>query len=132
MFDIKLHDDCDKFAQVFSLSVNRGYDSIRFIQSVMTDESLEAVIFSNDKNEKEILSDIENRLNLDSGLTLSNFMMWFMGYTYMYWMLRHNLKPNEVYKILPVEKFIKRFNIYHTESCDFVIKDSIKRYKEKE
>lgn len=119
MFDIKLHDRCDTFAQLFSLSVN-------FVRRLMTDENLEEIIFSDTENEKELLSKLENKIDFKTGGVLSNFTMWFMGYTYMYWILKHDMKPSGVYKILPVEEFLKRFNEYY-----FVVEDAIKRYKER-
>ena len=130
MFDIKLHDSCDMFAQLFSLSVDKRYDSIDFVKNVMTDENLVEIIFSDNENEKELLSKLENEIEFKTGTVLSNLTMWFMGYTYMYWMCKHNIKPSEVYKILPVEEFINRFSIYYSENCDLVIEDAIKRYKE--
>lgn len=130
MFDIKLHDRCDTFAQLFSLSVDNRYDFVNFVRRLMTDENLEEIIFSDTENEKELLSKLENKIDFKTGGVLSNFTMWFMGYTYMYWILKHDMKPSEVYKILPVEEFLKRFNEYYTENCDFVVEDAIKRYKE--
>lgn len=75
MFDIKLHDRCDTFAQLFSLSVDNRYDSVNFVRRLMTDENLEEIIFSDTENEKELLSKLENKIDFKTGGVLSNFTM---------------------------------------------------------
>lgn len=122
MFDIKLHERCNYVAQFFILSVNKGYDSKNFVEEVMQNENLSRVIFESRFNYEG--------LDFKRGKTLSGFMMWFLGYTYAYWVFKYKKKPTEVYNILSFNDFVCKFNEYCNENCEFIIKDAMNNYKE--
>lgn len=53
----------------------------------------------------------------------------FLGYLYAYWILTRGSTREEVYRILPFERFIASFEFYHTQGWDFVIDAAIKTFE---
>ena len=62
------------------------------------------------------------------GETLDQYVLWFAGYLYKWWIMMYHKKPSQVYKILPIETLEERFDFYHTQGWDFIIQDATDMY----
>lgn len=121
---------CNMFGKMFARSRNDGYDSFRFIKEVMNNERLEEIIFMRDDSQNWC----DNRFLYDTikeeigdkfvkGPVLDEYELWFMGYLYKYWINNYFTRRQTVYKLLPPEKFDRRFGFYHTQGWDYIIHD---------
>lgn len=124
---------CDIFADLFVLSVERGLASISFVTELMTNPVYKFWVTTDESqewcDEYFLLQVFENIKPFKKGGVANSFDMWFMGYTYKYWMRTRKMSPKRIFKILPVEWFLARMGKYHTEDYDYVIDDAIKYRK---
>lgn len=133
-FDFTLDEKCDIFGSMFKLlSTEYKFDSALSVRTIMTDKSL-YWLFPNVDNqdwcdERFMLSQIMNRVHFTKGKVAEDYAMWFLGYLYAYWILTRGSTREEVYRILPFERFIASFEFYHTQGWDFVIDDAIKTFE---
>lgn len=122
----------DIFGKMFSRSVDFGYNSCDFVKELMTNPELEDMVFYDERtewcDECFLLRVFENMFTFKKGETLDKYLMWFLGYLYKYWMRSKNMKPKEVYKILPVEEYLKRYAFYHTQGWYYIINDATDEY----
>lgn len=132
-------DQCgDIFGQMFQLQAQKKhYDSIDFIHKVMTSKKLESMLTYDDiwewSDECTLFCWIDNQgLKFKTGRTLDEYVLWFTGYLYKYWIKTRNMNPCEVYKILPIRQFIKQFDFYHTQGWEYIIYDATKQYNERQ
>ena len=72
---------------------------------------------------------IHNVACKSGGTVLDEYLMWMYGYVIKYWQGTRNFPVKEIYKILPLDKFDRLFDFYHTQSWDYIIEDSIRRWK---
>ena len=133
---IDLHYRSTVFGDVFKLSVRDGYDSEKFVKQLMTSKEFVWVLTM--KQGQEWCDDAflyyhltHNYTPFEKGQTLDPYAMWFIGYTYEYWMLTKNKKPSQVYRILPFRQFYGMFPFYHTQDWDFIISDATNQYEER-
>lgn len=111
-------------------------ESKSFIRTIMTDKRFEEIIVNHDEfdwcDETFLCSELVNNFNIQfkQGKALDQYMLWYAGYLYKWWMMLYNKKPCEVYRILPITKLIDNFDFYHTQDWDYVIQDATERYNE--
>ena len=133
-FDFTLDEKCDIFGSMFKLlSTEYKFDSALSVRTIMTDKSL-YWLFPNVDNqdwcdERFMLSQIMNRVYFTKGKVAEDYAMWFLGYLYAYWILTRGSTREEVYRILPFERFIASFEFYHTQGWGFVIDAAIKTFE---
>ena len=133
-FDITLDEKCDIFGCMFKLlSTEHQFDSALAVKTIMTDEKL-YWLFPDIHNqdwcdERFMLSQIMARVHFVKGKVANDYAMWFLGYLYAYRIVIRGSIREEVYKILPFNRFMASFEFYHTQGWDFVIDDAIKTYK---
>ena len=60
---------------------------------------------------------------------VDEYVLWFAGYLYKYWMNTRGTSRRKIYKILPFPRLLATFEFYHTQGWDYVIDDAIKTYK---
>ena len=134
VFDSNLMWKCEIFGTAFKLSsVRYKYDSEHFVKTVMTDKSLDW-LFTNDDCQEWcdgyfLMSVLDYRENFKSGVCADEYLMWWLGYLYKYWMKTRGTSRKEIYKILPFKRFVATFGFYHTQGWDYVIDDAIRTYK---
>ena len=77
------------------------------------------------------MSVLDNLKKFKKGNNVNDYAMWFLGYLYKYWMKTRGVSRQQIYKILPFERYMASFEFYHTQGWDYVIEDAIKTYKDK-
>lgn len=82
-------------------------------------------------NKYRFMRDKEITIPLVKGDTEDDYLMWFTGYLYKYWMTTRNLDRRQVYKILPFDKMIKAFDFYHTQDLEYVVEEATRVYNER-
>ena len=123
---------CWLFGNLFKRSKFLGYGSKSFIEQIMTldlYDDLYNIDWGYDWcDECWLLRQFELIKPFRKGKKfLDDFELWFMGYLYKYWTSTRNVTRQEIYKILPFDKFHRGFAFYHTQDWDFVI-DDVKKY----
>lgn len=123
---------CDIFGKMFQISAAKfHYDSLDFIYQIMTTNNPEYIdmIMVDERtewcDEYFLIAVLRDFCKFKEGSVLDTFVLWFIGYTYKYWMRTRNMKPNEVYTILPVEVFLERFEFYHTQDWEYIVQDAM-------
>lgn len=126
---------CEVFGGVFKLASQRGIDCKKFVKDVMTSSKLNRLFIMDDCQEwcdsYYLYHEIENRIPLVKGDTEDDYLMWFTGYLYKYWMSTRNLDRRQVYKILPFDKMIRAFDFYHTQDWEYVVEEATRVYNER-
>ena len=117
----------------FKLSVRDGYDSKKFVQAIMTRREfvpLLTMLQGQEWCDEHFLYYhlIRNYTPFIKGETVDEYSMWFMGFTYKYWMQSRKKNPREVYEILPFDTFYQMMPFYHTQDWDFVINDALNEH----
>ena len=133
-FDSLLMYKCNVLGTAFSISSSRyNYDSEDFVKKVMTDKSLDWLFSIDDCQEwcdgYFLMSVLDYYLDFKSGKCEDDYAMWWLGYLYKYWKNTRGASRYEIYKILPLKRFMVNFNFYHTQGWDFVIDEAIRDYK---
>lgn len=127
---------CKIFAELFRLSAKKGYDSLDFVKKVMTDKTLDWLFAVDDCqewcDEAFLMSVMERQIDFKKGEILDDYLLWFAGYLYKYWMLKYSLDRRIIYKILPLKRLNASFGFYHTQGWDYVINDAVKVYIHKD
>lgn len=125
----------DRFGKMLQFSASHyKLDSRAFIKTIMTDKRFEDRIIDHDAFEWcdqaflccDIVEDFG--VKFKQGETLDQYVLWFAGYLYKWWIMMYHKKPFQVYKILPIETLEERFDFYHTQGWDFVIQDATDMY----
>lgn len=131
--DTLLHFKCKLFAKVFSKSVKAGLDSNKFVNTVMTSDSLTKLFKSDDCFEwcdaEVLFGTLQKYVEFEKGNVLNEDVMWYAGYLYKFWMLTRKMSRKKIYEILPIEALAKRYPFYHTQDWNFVINDAIENFE---
>ena len=118
-------------AKAFELSVKKGYDSKKFVEDIMLGEDVEYIMVDDEVPDwcdgYFLLSTFEMVHKFKKGRTVDPYKMWFLGYLYRYWMRVKNIGSKEVYSILPFDKYLERFEFYHTQGWNYIIQDATER-----
>lgn len=135
-FDGHLMKVCDIFGVAFKLSSTQyHYDSEHFVRTVMTDKNLDWLFGYDDCQDwcdgYFLMSVLDYHEKFKSGKCADEYLMWWLGYLYKYWMTTRGTPRQEIYKILPFNRFVASFEFYHTQGWDYVIDDAIRTYKTK-
>lgn len=133
-----IEEKSDIFGKMFQISATKfHYSSLDFIHQVMMTENPECIdmIMFDERtewcDEYFLIAVLKDFCEFkEGGESLDPFTLWFIGYTYKYWMRTRNREPRDVFKILPVELFLERFAFYHTQSWEYVIQDAIEQFKQ--
>lgn len=123
------NEKCEIFGKMLALSAEKyHFDSLSYIERLMTDKRFEDILMVDERTEwcdEYFLSSVINDMYpFETGNVLDPYMLWFIGYTYKYWMRTRNLTPKTVYDILPIRTFIERFGFYHTQGWEYIIADA--------
>lgn len=127
---------CDRLGVAFKLSsVQYNYDSEYFVKTVMTSKNLDW-LFEDDECQEWcdghfLMNVLDYYENFKSGKCADEYLMWWLGYLYKYWMSTRGTSRQEIYKILPFNRFVASFGFYHTQGWDYVIDEAIRTYKTK-
>lgn len=135
-FDSALNYKCDTFGRAFEVSVLQyGCESNNFVKKVMTDKKLDWLFEMDDCQEwcdgYYLMSILEYYEHFKKGACADDYAMWWLGYLYKYWMVTRGTSRYEIYKILPLKRFLATFEFYHTQDWDYVIDDAIRVYETK-
>lgn len=131
-----LNSKCSIFGNMFKRAYKENLDVKDFIRKVMTNKKLEEYLVVDDRfewaDECVLLYFITHNfdIKLKYGNELDDYFFYFAGYLYKYWMTTRNMKPSEVYKIMPIQRLEKMFDFYHTQDWDYIINDATEQYKE--
>lgn len=130
------NEKCNIFADTFKRSVLLGYDSADFVKKVMTSDKLVTMTYEDERFEWCDECFLLNWMNNEEPFIINHNTedkdaMWYLGWVYKYWMRVYNIKPREIYKIMPYEYFMKNFGFYHTQGEEYIIHDAINRYNRK-
>lgn len=134
--DRNLMRQCDKLGIAFKISATQyNYDSEHFVKTVMTSKKLDWV-FADDECQEWcdgyfLMSVFDYHEKFKVGKCADEYLLWWLGYLYKYWMTTRGTPRREIYKILPFKRFVATFDFYHTQGWDYVIDDAIRVYNEK-
>lgn len=135
-FDVSLRHKCNIFGTAFKVSVLQyGCDSSDFVRRVMTDKKLDWLFEIDDCQEwcdgYYLMGILNYYEHFKKGTCADEYAMWWLGYLYKYWMMTRGTSRYEIYKILPLERFLTTFEFYHTQGWEYVIEDAIRVYQNK-
>ena len=135
-FDPTLNRKCDILGDAFELSVRQyGYDSHDFVKKVMTDRKLDWLFKIDDCQEwcdgHYLMSILDYYEDFKKGVCESANDMWWIGYLYKYWMLTRGTSRREIYKILPLKRFVATSLFYCSQDWEYVVNDAIRVYETK-
>lgn len=126
--DMYLNYKCDLFGNVFTWSAKDGYDSYDFVKKVMTDKRLEKYFVYNDIQEWSDDSFLYHTIIKDIGKDIKkgkpiydDYILWFAGYLYNYWMISQDMSCQAVYKICPFQLLVDNFEYLHCIDWDACI-----------
>ena len=125
--------------ELFELSVDMRYSSREFVKTLMTSKVGNYIYAYTYGSVQYWLAHTYTMARLEEELTFkkgtmeeeffSKDVMWFAGYLYSYWATHHKITAKEIYKLAPIELINQRYNFYHTQGCEYVIKDILTRRK---
>lgn len=124
---------CESLGTCFQYSVNEKIDSYMLAEKFLNERWGNNILLEKSLKELEsptyMLDKAILKLDLKRGKTYDEYLMWMYGYLIKYWTGYRNIKPLKIWEILPIDRFNKLFSFYHTQGWDYIIDDSIKRYK---
>jgi hypothetical protein len=127
---------------MFKLAGKKGLSIPKLLEFLLTDEFCSTMIQSNYSFEwcddgfmlDTVIHEYKNRFKKTfpkSKKKYDDFLLWYGGYLYKYWIDYKDLKPEELYtilNILPWNEYIKGFAFYHTQDWRYVVEDAIDTY----
>lgn len=134
IFDSLLNSKCNVLGEAFKvLGIRYNYDSASTIKKIMTDKQFDWLFAIDDCQEwcdgYYLASVFSYYGNFKQGVVGDDYALSFLGYLYKYWMLTKDTSRQEIYKILPYERFMATFNFYHTQGWNYIIDDAIRVYQ---
>ena len=120
-----LRDQCNCIGNVFKLSSENNYDSFDFVNKFIDSDFGFNILVDNyigwyfsypfmfDKMVKFIKP--------NKGTPLNSYLMWFYGYLLKYWITTRKMLPKDVYNMMPLDVFERRFMSYHTQGWEYLI-----------
>lgn len=123
--------------QLFELSVDKGYSSIDFVETIFNSK-VGNYIYAYTYGSVQYwllhtytMARLEEELTFKKGTKEEDFInkdvMWYAGYLYSYWATHHEIEAREMYKLAPLELIDRRFGFYHTQGYAYVIQDILDR-----
>ena len=117
--------------RLFALSVQRGYDSEKFAEIVLTSDYgqrvYDDIIMSEWLEYTYVMEGYEREFRFPKGVTYSEDAMYFAGWLYRYWAITHETPIKEIYKVAPLSLLIRRYPFYHTQDEEYVINDILQK-----
>ena len=121
----------DSIGKCFAMSVKDGYDSYMFSKEFLSSDWGSGLLSEKRIREYEsvpyMYAKAKKNLELKQGITYEEYLMWMYGYLVKYWVTTKDVTPQEVWEVLPIDKFDKLFLFYHTQGWNYIIKDAYKR-----
>lgn len=128
MKDLLKNQMCDLQAKIFTLSIEKGYDSPTFIKAFMNSEIAKeldsdfnhtqwaGILYVFEELEKEIGEKIKKSLK-----TFDNETMYWAGYLYRYWRYYTGESSKQIYKIANAKTINATYYSYHSMGLEFAI-----------
>jgi len=128
MKDLLISQMCDLQAKIFTLSIEKGYDSPSFIKAFMNSEVAKeldsdfnhvqwaGLLYVFEKLEKEISEITKKTLN-----TFDKETMYWAGYLYRYWHYYTGESSKQIYKIANAKTINATYYSYHSMGLEFAI-----------
>lgn len=119
---------CDMQGQLFEMSIEKGFDSGKFVREFMN--SAIAAALDSEFNHMQwagkeyIMNRIEDELKCKlekTKLCFDKETMYWMGYLYRYWHYYTGENSRQIYKQAPASKMQVTFFAYHTLSTELAI-----------
>lgn len=116
---------CRKQALIFEISVERGWDSYRFIRKWMNSE-VRAQLDNEDpalvsQSRYYLLEMFDEDNSIGSGETYDIDMMHWLGYLYSYWHYVHEVTSKEILEMMTPEDILKNYDVLHTQSNKYTL-----------
>lgn len=122
----------DTIGKCFELSIRDNLDSVSYTGEFLNSEWGSDVLMEDRLKEYNsvpyMYSRSKRNLNLKQGHTYDPYVMWMYGYLVKHWVNKENKKPQDIWKILPLDRFNDLFGFYHTQGWNYIIADANKRY----
>lgn len=127
------HYYCKQSAKLFVLANARGYDSARFVRTLLNAD-IAPVFYNNDCStnwlgETYVMAVLEDELRFAQGDTYSDDFMYWAGYLYRAWSMIYDDTPREIYLQAPPETLAEMFLGLHVMSYELAIME-IKEHSE--
>ena len=125
----------DTVGKCFEVSSEKNIDSYLFAKEFLNGK-LGCEILSEDYlkpyNSFLYMFDVFNDdAKITKGIAYDKYIMWMYGYLVKYWVYFKEIKPEDVWKILPIDTFKDLFSFYHTQGWGYIIEDATERYNSK-
>lgn len=123
---------CDIQGRLFELSVNKGYDSEKFVSFFMESEVAKALDSTYNRMQwagEEYL--LEETISLSKGsiptskVPISSEIMYWIGYTYRYWHFYKNEPSLKIYRQANFKTIKRNYMMFHTLDSELAIDDLI-------
>lgn len=116
---------CRKQALIFEISVERGWDSYRFIRKWMNSE-VRAQLDNEDptlisQSRYYLLEVFDEDNSIESGETYDIDMMHWLGYLYSYWHYVNEVTSKEILDMISPEDILKNYDVLHTQSNKYTL-----------
>ena len=126
---------CEMSADLFVLSVKRGYDSKEFIEKLMKSETATHLYNKMDTQmwlgSRYIMETLEQEVQINKGKTYPEDLMSWIGYLFACWNFTYDYDtPKDMIRQAPVEVLILAYQGLHVLSFEDAIKELKNIYKE--
>ncbi|MBQ8232672.1 MAG: hypothetical protein IJZ34_12210 [Lachnospiraceae bacterium] len=127
---------CDMSGNVFKLSVERGYDSRKFIETLMNSDLGQMLYKKNILGEwlsdTFVMEGIENELHPIQGEVYNEEFMYWIGYLFKYWgIIYENETAKDMITQAPIDTLLASYIGLHVMFFDDVILELKSIYEEK-
>lgn len=123
----------DSTARCFEYTAKVGIDSYTFAKKFMHSKSGYSMLMELDikpfNSFRYMLEIVQEEIKVGQGVAYDSYVMWMYGYLIKYWTAYRDITPEQIWKILPVDKFNEMFNFYHTQGWNYIIDDATEAYK---
>lgn len=128
---------CEMSADLFVLSVKRGYDSKDFIEKLMKSETATHLYNKTDTQmwlgSNYIMETLEQEVQIKKGEIYPEDLMSWIGYLFACWNFTYaDDTPKDMIKQAPVEVLILAYQGLHVLSFEDAIRELKNIYKEKQ
>ena len=129
---------CDIQGRVFELALKKGYDCPSFIDLFMNSETAAALDESYDRlqwsGEEYILANLEDEAGglKKAGVSYSNEVMFWTGYTYRYWHYLTGESSKEIYTQANAKTMNDSYLGFHTLDVTMAVEDLKELYRQKD
>ena len=129
---------CDIQGRLFELALKKRYDSPSFIKTFMNSETAAALDLEYDRlqwaGEEYILDNLEEEAGglKKAGISYTNEVVFWAGYTYRYWHFLTGESSKEIYHQADAQIMDDSYFGFHTLDVSMAVDDLKEIYKQKQ